>query len=225
MHTHTQMHKHTQTRGETETAKYQCYAAGPRRAAELRAQTHTLKSLTNAHTLAHIHTHTQPLSQLHSDTLIQRSVFWGHCLKARGEGRSGEREQRRRRGRKERKGEQNEEMEKSSTELFALLQNFSSLRSLFSIIRAFNKDKRRIDTFRYSAFSEDDTSHTWICMEQHRNGYTATEEREDSFFFYRALEKSRQILEFAGSPWVFFAETAAAADVEESGLGKRQKAS
>lgn len=153
------MHKHTQTHGETEPAKYQCTAAGPRRAAESnRERRHTLSHTPNSLT------HTQPLSQLHStlhsDSLIQRSVFWGHCLKARGVGRSGECEQRRRRGGKgkERKGEQNQEMEKKSSRV-ALLQKSSSLHSLVSIKRAYTTSGGRT----LSAFSGEDVRPGSVC--------------------------------------------------------------
>lgn len=39
--------------------------------------------------------------------------------------------------------------------------------------------------FRYLAFSGEDMSQTWIHMEQHRNGYTAKEERKDIFFLFK----------------------------------------
>lgn len=113
---------------------------------------------TRTHThakLAHKRTHTQPLSQLHSTTLRHSDTtigFWGHCLKARGVGRSVEREQRRRRGGKERQGEHNHEMEKPSTELFALFcKASSSRRSSASIKKGVrHATGRRTDTLRTS---------------------------------------------------------------------------
>lgn len=74
--------------------------------------------------------------------------------------------------------EQNQKMEKSSTKLFVLLLNLSSLRSLASVKRAIDIQRVEGRHFSYSAFSGGDISQTWIRMEQHRSGYTAKEERK-----------------------------------------------
>lgn len=61
---YTRMHKHTQThaRGKTEPAKYQCTAAGPRRAAESnRERRHTHTHQTRAQTYTHSATLTAAL--------------------------------------------------------------------------------------------------------------------------------------------------------------------
>lgn len=53
-------------------------------------RTHTKLPHKCTHTSSHALSYSHSCTLLHSDTLIQRSFFWGHCLKARGVGRSGE---------------------------------------------------------------------------------------------------------------------------------------
>ncbi|KAL7381739.1 hypothetical protein ABVT39_010444 [Epinephelus coioides] len=115
----------------------------------------------------------------------------------------------------ERKGKENQETEKSSTELFALLQKSSSLHSLVSIKRAF--DMRRVEDghFRYSAFSEEDASQTWIRLQQLRDGFTAREERKTVCFFLLCFwEESRLRVWSLPGRCGFFAETLMDADAK-----------
>lgn len=82
-------------------------------------------------------------------------------------------------GGRKRKGEKIDEMEKSSSELFALLQNLPSVRSLVSIKRAFDM---QVGDGHFRLFQEGRPLRPGIRKEQHRNGYTAKKKEHTGRF-------------------------------------------
>lgn len=82
-------------------------------------------------------------------------------------------------GGRKREREKTDEMEKSSSELFALLQNLPSVCSLVSINRAFDM---QVGDGHFQFFQEGKPLRPGIRKEQHGNGYTAKKKEHTGCF-------------------------------------------
>lgn len=125
-------------------------------------------------------------------------------------------------GGRKRKGEKIDEMEKSSSELVAPSQNLPSVRSLVSIKSRHSICKWGTDTFSF--FRRENLSD--LESVKSSTGMDILQRRKNIQVVFSQCSVEREVTSEFGVCWVaVFAEIEMAADAEESGLGKRQKAS